>query len=539
MPPSTGNLAMQIEDRQYQIDDVNYAMHHGVDDKIIHCSPTGSGKTIIQCKIAKRELDRGDATAILTPRNEILDQTLAHARDMCGFNNVSVLRAKRKGEFWSPGNPVHIVSWPTLISRVRRDKHFWFPKVQRVLVDECHLSVAPKILEILKHYAPKARIDGYTATPARLTGRGLGHFFTEIKHVTTVRQLIKDGYLAPVEYYGAATPDLAGIKVRRGDYETKKLSKACVELVGDAVDNWLRLAQDRHTIVFAVDIAHCEALADRYRNVGIKAAALHTGLEQQERDDIVAAFKAQRIQVLVNVSIASYGFDAPTVNCIQGCRPTKSIVLHLQMMGRGMRPAKDENDNVIKDREHPDFKTCLFLDHAGNVPALGMADDLYRWTLDESKQAAQNWTRDPRSGEAKESKQHTCDECSHIFSRSRFCPKCGWAVPFAKRDVDVVDADLVPIGRNTAKRLPEGWPSYEVFYGMLRYHAAHRTDRKGNPKPMNPKWAAHTFKEKSECYPPPDWNNHAMVPPNERVKNWIRSRQIAYAKSRQKASAQH
>jgi len=53
-----------IESRQYQEDDVNYAMHHGVDDKIIHCSPTGSGKTVIQCCIAKRELDRGDHTAI-------------------------------------------------------------------------------------------------------------------------------------------------------------------------------------------------------------------------------------------------------------------------------------------------------------------------------------------------------------------------------------------------------------------------------------------------------------------------------------------
>ena len=518
---------MKIESREYQEDDVNYAMHHGVDDKIIHCAPTGSGKTVIQCKIAKRELDRGDSTAILTPRNEILDQTLGLARELCGYRNVSVLRARRRGETWNPVNPVHVVSWPTLIARVKRDKNFWFPRVQRVLVDECHLSVAPRILEILKHYAPKARIDGYTATPARLTGRGLGSFFTEIKHVTTVRQLIKQGYLAPVEYYGAATPDLTGIKVRRGDYETKKLSAACVELVGDAVDNWLRLASDRHTITFAVDIAHAEALADRFRFVGVKAAALHTGMDQKERDDVVAAFKAQRIQVLVNVTIASYGFDAPTVSCIQACRPTKSIVLHLQMIGRGMRPAKDDDGNVIKDPEHPDFKQCMMLDHAGNVQGLGMADDLFRWTLDDKKPAAHNWTRDPRSGEAEESKPHTCQDCGHIFKQSRVCPMCGWKVPFSKRDVDVIEADLVRIGRNTAKPLPDGWVSYEVFYAMLRHYA--------RAKKYSPMWAVHQFKEKAKCEPPYDWNNHAMVPPDERVRNWIKSRQIAYAKGRAKS----
>ncbi len=503
-----------IEDRQYQIDDVNYAMGHGINDRVIHCSPTGSGKTVIQCKIAERELARGDGTAILTPRNEILDQTLSMARDMMGYGNVSVLRAKRPGEVWHPVNPVHVVSWPTLIARAKRSD-FWFPDVRRVLVDECHLSVAPRILEILKHYAPKARIDGYTATPARLTGRGLGHFFTEIKHVTTVRRLIADGYLAPVEYFGAATPDLAGIRVRRGDYETKRLSKACVELVGDAIDNWLRLASDRHTIVFAVDIAHCEALADRFRYVGIRAAALHTGMDQAERDKVVAAFKAQRIQVLVNVSIASYGFDAPSVTCVQCCRPTKSIVLWLQMIGRGMRPG---------------FGELMLLDHAGNTQALGMADDLFRWTLDEGKPAAYNWSRDERSGEEKESKQHNCDQCGHIFKQQRICPKCGWKVPFAKRDVDTIEADLVPIGRNTAKPLPEGWPSYEVFYGMLRYHA-HNSPKLGDW------WAKRLFKDKAKCDAPYDWNNHAMVPPNERVKNWIRSRNIAYANRRQKAQA--
>lgn len=238
------------------------------------------------------------------------------------------------------------------------------------------------------------------------------------------------------------------------------------------------------------------------------AAALHVRLPTDERRRIVAQFKAGTIQVLVNVSIASYGFDAPSVNCIVIARPTKSIVLHLQMIGRGMRPKEDGG-------------ICLCLDHAGNVNRLGRADDLYRWRLSVRSQAATNWSRMEESGEEKESVQRECDDCHHIFSRSRYCPKCGWEVPFAKRDVATQDADLVPIGKAMAKILPEGWPSHEFFYRMLLHH--------GVQKGFKPGWARHQFKKKAGVWPPGDWDNLATIPPTKRVKSWVRSREIAYA----------
>jgi len=502
-----------IEEREYQAEDVNYAMNHGVNDRVIHCAPTGSGKTVIQALICQRELARGNETAILTPRNEIFGQTHSILTEAVGARNVGVLRARRQGESWNPMAPVHVVSWPTLVSRTKNND-WWFPRVKRVLVDECHLSMAPQILKILQHYAPKAVIDGYTATPARQTGKGLGRFFTEIKHVTTVRRLIDQGYLASCEYWGGATPDLHGIRITRGDYENKKLSEACVKLVGDAVDNWLRLASDRQTIVFAVDIAHCEMLAHKFVQVGVRAASLHVRLPPEQREEIVRQFKAGEIQVLVNVSIASYGFDSPEVSCVQICRPTKSIVLHLQMIGRGMRPKADGGN-------------CLVLDHAGNVRSLGFADDLFRWRLDEKARACENWSRDERSGEQQDAKMHECEKCHYVFKRSRVCPKCGHEVPFAKRDVETVDSDLVPIGKNLHKRLPEDFPTHDIFYAMLRWHA--------REKGYNDKWAAAQYRNKCDAWPPFHWNNMAMVPPNPRVKNWIIGMQIRYAKGRRKA----
>ena len=519
-----------IEDRQYQIDDTNHAMNHGREMKPIHCAPTGSGKTVIQAQVCKREMERGDATAILTPRNEIFVQTHGLTGEICGLENVTKLRAKRDDEHWNPIAPIHVCSWHTIISRAKRSD-FWFPRVKRVLVDEAHLSMAPKILEILEHYAPKAIVDGYTATPARLTGRGLGQYYTEIKHVTSVRRLIKEGYLCPVEYWGAKIPDLSGIKISRGDYEVGKLSEACVVLVGDAVDNFLRLASDRHTIVFAVDIAHAEMLAHRFKECGVQAAALHTRLDQEDRDEVNRQFKSQQLQVLVNVGIASYGYDAPSVNCIQLCRPTKSIVLHLQMIGRGMRPGINAEGERITNPLHPDFKTCKVLDHAGNVPALGMADDLFRWRLDEGKKACENWSKDEQSGEADDAKVHECKDCHYLFSRSRVCPRCGWKVPFAKLDVATKDADLVRIGKNLIKKLPEDFaPSHEIFYAMLLYEQ-HANNYK-------PKWAAAQFKTKCEVWAPLYWNEFAPVPPSKRVQNWITSRRIAYAAIQRKLKAQ-
>jgi superfamily II DNA or RNA helicase len=519
---------MIIDPRDYQEETVNAAMGRQQGEPMIHCSPTGSGKTVMQGLICQRDMDLGDESAILTPRNEIFTQTHEMVAGLCGYQNVSILRAKRKGENWNPINPVHIVSWPTLISRARKSK-FWFPKVKRVHVDEAHLSMAPKILEILEHYAPKAIIDGWTATPARQTGKGLGQFYKSIRHVTTVRQLTKDGYLAPFEYWGGATPDMAGIKIVRGDFEVGKLSKASQKLVGDVVDNWLRLAADRHTIVFAVDIAHCEMLAHKFKSAGISAAALHVRMDQEDRDRVVADFKAGRIQVLCNVSIASYGFDAPSVNCIVVARKTKSIVLHLQMIGRGGRPAEDENGRPITDKNHPDFKTCMVLDHAGNVPDLGLADDLFRWRLDEGKKACENWTKDERSGEADESASHTCENCQRIFTRSRVCPDCGWKVPFSKKDVEVVEADLVRIGKNLLKKLPQGWPSHEVTFAMLLHYGAEHSYKPG--------WASVKYKERTGVWPERHWANMASVPCDPRIKNWITSRNIAYAAARKKANA--
>ncbi len=495
---------MKFEPRPYQTEDINYALDHDNDIRPIHCAPTGSGKTVIQAFIAKRELDRGNRTAILTPREEIFNQTHSILNQVVGAENVATLRA---GHEWNSYKPVHIVSWPTLTTRSKKSD-FWYPRVERVLVDECHLSMAPRISEILDHYELQgAVIDGYTATPARKSGKGLGRYFTEIKHVRSVRQLIKDGWLAPLEYWGGATPDVEGLKVARGDYEVRRLSERSVLLVGDVIDQWLRLASGRHTLVFGVDIAHAEALCERFQKAHVNAAVIHNRKSAEERLDIVNRFKSLDIQVLCNVTIASYGFDCPEISCIVAARPTCSTVLWLQSLGRGMRVADGKTE-------------CMVLDHAGNTEKLGFADNLYRWRLAQGKKAVANWTRSEQ-GE-KEQHVHTCKACNNIFEGSRVCPKCGWKVPFQKRDVASTDEDLVPIGHNMGKRLPAGWPEHKEFYRMLICY--------GYGKKYKPGWAPNQFKKKVGCWPENNWMNLPRLLPEPRVLSYIIKEQQNYVR---------
>jgi DNA repair protein RadD len=201
--------------------------------------------------------------------------------------------------------------------------------------------------------------------------------------------------------------------------------------------------------------------------------------------------------VLVNVGIATYGYDVPSINCTVLARPTKSIVLHHQMIGRGMRP------------KGGDFN--LVLDHADNVRRLGCIEDEIRWRLADGSDAATNTTRegDPSRGKQAEAPPMACGQCGHMFSKSRVCPKCGWEKPVAARDVETVPADLVKISkaRNDRKFEPtEQRDWYRMALGWCVQHG------------KKPGFAFYQFKEKFGHEP-------------ERASGSMRARSIRAARS--------
>jgi superfamily II DNA or RNA helicase len=256
-------------------------------------------------------------------------------------------------------------------------------------------------------------------------------------------------------------------------------------------------------------------LTERFLQAGIKAAALHYHKADETRDEIVKQFKARQIQVLVNVSIASYGFDGPSIDCIVLARPTKSVVLWLQMLGRGMR--------TFNGKEF-----CMVIDHTNGVRnrELGFADDLRRWRLDKGKKASTNWTRDERNKDRQEGEDKTyqCKKCEHLFSRSRVCPKCGTEIPMPKRDIAAVKADLERLSRKLGKGQREEFPPDEIFYRMLMGHAIRNGYKIG--------FAYHKFREKYDREPDPTWKHLEPLPPSRRVSTWLKHKRIQWIKSR-------
>lgn len=484
----------------------------------IVCAPCGSGKTVIAASMAKDALDRGDRVLWITGREEILRQAFTTFTEVCGRENVGILMRDEKPFWFYP--KVTVASWDTIKSRWKKSD-IWHIPADVLLVDEAHLSLSRVMLEtVMEHYREKTVI-GFTATPARKTGKGLGSYYTRIIQVRSVQQIIDDGYLAPCEYWAGSHADVskAGHDHKTGDFRQRDLSDLHMDrvLVGDVIDNWLRVAKDRHTIVFAVDIAHAQALAERFQEVGVYAESLHSKMSHGLREEISEQFRRGDIQVLVNVGIATYGYDVPSVNCVVLARPTKSIVLHHQMIGRGMRPKGGDY--------------CVVLDHADNCRRLGYVEDQIRWRLAEGSEASVNTTRE---GDATRDKLPSpppteCERCHYLFQNSRICPKCGWEKPAAARDVETIQADLVRVAK------PKSNGSDESIDRKKWYRMAVGWCIENGKKPGT---AFYRYQDKFGTKPPWGWRNESPLKPDARVDAYMRAGLIRYAKRRRREVGQ-
>jgi superfamily II DNA or RNA helicase len=282
-------------------------------------------------------------------------------------------------------------------------------------------------------------------------------------------------------------------------------------LVGDVVEHWLRHAERRRTVVFAVDIAHSVHICRELQTSGIKAEHLDGNTPQDERDSILARLVSGETEVVCNCAVLTEGFDLPALGCIVLVRPTKSLLLFLQMIGRGLRAAP------------PDKKNCIILDHAGACNRHGGPDDPIIWTLDKDERAA-NKAHEARKSEHKEPFCE-CPQCGEMRLRGFGCDACGWEPKPRGQGIDYIDDNLIELGNTERQHIDQ-----LAFYRQLRGYAANKLTKSGAP--YSPKWAAHKFKEKFGHFPPWAWNDHSGIEPSDATLRWVRSRQIAYAKAR-------
>jgi DNA repair protein RadD len=414
--------------------------------------------------------------------------------------------------------PVQVASIATLHARAVRSNLIEMPAAHLVIVDEAHHARARTYERILQAY-PKAVILGLTATPCRGDGRGLGNTFEALVECPSVTELIQDGYLVSTRVYAPTTPDLRGVKVERGDYVESQLAERVNtdKLVGDIIEHWYRLAERRKTVVFATGVQHSLHIRDEFRRADVLAEHIDGTTPVDERDRILNQLSKGQIEVVCNAMVLTEGWDQPSISCLVLARPTKSIGLYRQMVGRVLRPAPGKTD-------------ALILDHAGATFMHGFAEDPIAWTLSEDHRA-ENKTHAARGmGEAPGSLTN-CPECSAVMMRGKPCGACGWRPQRKAESFAVTDGQLAQVQRDRSVR-PNEWTAQE----QVRFHRQLLWIAK--EKSYKPGWAAMKYKERFGTFPASKpWALPEPEPPDAAVRAWVRSRQIAYAKAMQRGAA--
>jgi DNA repair protein RadD len=339
--------------------------------KIMLVAATGSGKTVIAGAIVKKQVAEGRRVLFFSHRREITTQTSAKLYAV-GIDH-GIIQA---GFPLRLHEPVQVASVQTLTARAIRGSAIELPAADLVIVDEAHHTPADTYQKVLEKY-PEATLLGLTATPCRKDGRGLGNVFEVLIECPQVQELIDLEFLVPTTVYAPADRiDLSGIRTQAGDYVENQLAERMntAKLVGDVVTHWHRHGERRKTVVFATDVAHSLHLRDEFRRSGALSEHIDGKTPKVERDGILTRLARGDIEIVTNCAVLCEGWDSPDVSCLVLARPTKSMGLYRQMVGRGLRPAPGKRD-------------CVVLDHAGAVFEHGFVDEPVVWTLDTTQRA--------------------------------------------------------------------------------------------------------------------------------------------------------
>lgn len=349
---------------------------------------TGAGKTHIAAEMCRTWVREKKRVWFVAHRREILDQARAI------FDEGAVAHGPRA-----------LVQFKMIAAAVKGGNALP-PNI--MVFDECHHAPAESWRMVAEAH-PKALRLGLTATPNRLDGAPLSECFAEIERGPPPRDLRGQGYLARYRYFAPALPDLSNVKVRDKEYDRCSLAEIMTgaSIVGDVVDHYRRHADGRRAILFAVSVFASQDMAQRFNDAGITARHVDAETSGEDRAAAIRSFREGKTKVLCNVELFTEGFDLPAISAVILLRPTRSISLFRQMIGRGARPTSRSDRTVI-------------LDHASLVAEHGLPDEEYVWTID---------GKAPRRKAEIEGGRHIrmrrCPVCNAVHEWAAACEQCG------------------------------------------------------------------------------------------------------------------
>ena len=407
--------------RDYQLDLLNktfQAFQQGYRRPLV-VAPCGAGKSYIFAELIRRT--KGEAL-ILTHRQELLRQHEELLRNLAVTNaRVAMIltEANRLGQYPTPA---------------------------LIVADEAHLSRSNSWVKVIDHY--NTFTVGFTATPCRLDGRGMGDVYDTLIEGVDVRWLIDNHRLAPYEYYAPTLVDTSGMRTIAGDYVVSDLEQLMNEraIYGDVLRNYEKLAPGERTICYCVSVEHARRTADAFNRAAIRSEVLSAGTPIRQRNAIMEDFKAGRVQVLCNVGIISEGISIDGVSCCLLLRPTESVALGIQQMMRCMR--------------YLPGKTAKIIDCVGNYTRVGLPTDEREWSL--SKPVSKRRLTDENGNFY----IRCCPECYMTFPTAPECPFCGTAYPLHPRELIAhADIELARITAEEAVRVAEAKKKSRIEQG--------------------------------------------------------------------------
>jgi DNA repair protein RadD len=374
--------------------------------------PTGAGKSEVIASIAA---DANRNVLILAHRGRLVRQ-LSGTLSKWGIEHGII----------APGHPEtdHACQVGSVLSVVRRLDRVPAPGL--IILDEAHHLIRGNVWgKIIEHY-PDAYLLGKTATPERLSGEGMGEdhggYFQSMVIGPTPQWLTDQGFLAKARIF-CPPSDLSRVKLDkvRGDFDMKQAEAVAVTITGDAIMHFRQHFPNNETaLAFCTTVNHARQVAEEFTAAGIPAEPLDGTMPEGERDAILDRLANKETRVVTSVAVLGEGIDIPGVNGVLLYRPTASLSLHLQMLGRALRVKPDSSDAII-------------LDHVGNVPRLGPPTRTHEWSLE---------------GRAKRKKSdaESVRVCFHCFAAMTggmpVCPCCGAEQPTIERLIEVQDGEL-------------------------------------------------------------------------------------------------
>ena len=350
--------------------------------RVLGVAVTGFGKTVCFAAITGVSSRKGKKVYIVAHRYEIADQ-ISLALDMLGVRHGRIQGGHRRTD-----DLVQIAMIGTLAKRLGST-----PECDLLVFDECHHAVSATY-EMITNAWKRTRILGVTATPERLDGRGLGAAFDTMVVAPGMAEMIKAGYLAKYQYLAPPMQiDLSDVKTRMGDFDVDALAAVIDRAIitGDVISHYAKHLNGRPAIAFTINVTHAKRVAEQFRAAGWKAASVDGAMDRLERRNLIESIGDGRLNVLTSCQILSEGVDVPVVAGAILLRPTQSLGLHLQQVGRCLRPK-------------PDGSAAVILDHAGNVKRHGLPDKIHAWSLDSKKKKP---AADP---------VRTCEVCYRVFA---------------------------------------------------------------------------------------------------------------------------